>query len=90
MRGAPVGILRAADDQPLENQLVRAARAFRQGEVLPLGGRLRLRLDDVNRRHRADFDTRLVVAHELIGELDRPARRLRPTAPRRRSPSRRS
>ena len=32
-------------------------------------GRLRLRGDDVDRRHRADLDARLVVLHELVARL---------------------
>ena len=58
----------------LRIELVGPARALGDGQVLALRGRLRLRLDDVDRRHRADLDARLVVADELLGELDRAAR----------------
>ena len=43
----------------------------RHGEVLLGRRRLRLGLDDVDRRHRADLDARLVVLDELIGQRHR-------------------
>ena len=67
----PVRILRAGDDQPLERQFRRPHRALGGDEVLLLGRGLRLRLNDVDRRHRADLDAGLVVLHELVREIDR-------------------
>ena len=54
------------------------AVTLRGDEILLLGRCLRLRLDDVDRRHRAHFDARLVVldelrcqGHRLLGDVDR-------------------
>ena len=45
--------------------------ASADGQRLPPVGRFGLGLDDVERRERADFDARLVVFDELVGELQR-------------------
>ena len=42
---------------------------FGGGQVLPARRRFGLRLDDVERRERADFDARLVVFDQLVGQL---------------------
>ena len=54
-----------------KRDLRRAHGAFRRDERLPLLRGLRLRLHDVDGRHRADLDLRLVVAEQLFGEAQR-------------------
>ena len=69
--GVPVRILRAVHDQSLERQFGRAPRRLRLTSALPPRRLFGLRLHDVDRRHGADFDARLVVLHELAGEIER-------------------
>ena len=45
--------------------------ASASGQRLPAVGRFGFCLHDVERRERADFDARLVVLDELVGELQR-------------------
>src|SRR6185295_1826802 len=59
--GRPVRVLGARDDQPLERQLGVALGRLRGDERLAPRRLLRLRLDDVDRRHGPDLDARLVV-----------------------------
>ena len=75
-RRRPQRIGRAADDEALQRDLGGAARAFGRDERLPLLCGLRLRLHDVDRRHRADLDFGLVVPQQLFGEHQRLARHL--------------
>ena len=67
----PQRIVRAADDEALQRDLGGAPRALGRDERLPLLRGLRLRLDDVDGRHRADFDFRLIVPQQLFGERER-------------------
>ena len=46
-----------------------APRALCRNERLPLLCRLRLRLNDVERRHRADFDLHLIVTEKFFREV---------------------
>ena len=70
-RRCPQRIRRAADDEPLQGDFGGAARALGGDDRLPLLRGLRLRLHDVDRRHRADFDLGLVVPQQLVGEQQR-------------------
>ena len=70
-RDAPVGILRAGDDETLQHELRRAHGLLGSGEVLARGRGLRLRLHDVDRRHGPHFDARLIVLNQLHREIDR-------------------
>ena len=70
-RRRPQRVGRAADDEPLQRDFGGAARTLGRDERLPLLRGLRLRLDDVDRRHRADFDLRLVVPQQLFGQQQR-------------------
>ena len=60
-RGAPQLVVRAADDEALQRELVVAERGLRVDQRLPARGFVGLRLHDVDRRHRADLDPRAVV-----------------------------
>ena len=75
-RRAPQLVVRAADDQALERELVVAQRRLRVDQRLAAGRLVGLRLHDVNRRHRADFDPRSVVADQLRRQVERRLRRV--------------
>ena len=74
-RRVPQVVLRAADDQAFQRQLVGAARGFRVDERLPPRRFLGLGLDDVDGGHGADLHLGAVVLHQLCRELEIAARR---------------
>ena len=65
-------VVGAVDDQSLEDQLGGPPRGGRLRDGLTPGRLFGLRLDDVERRHRADLDARTVVLDELVGQRERP------------------
>ena len=65
----PQRIVGAADEEALQREFRGLRGGFGGGQVLPAGRGFGLRLDDVERRERADFDARLVVFDQLVGEL---------------------
>ena len=69
--GVPQLVRGAAHDELLQRELVGAQRANRQCQRLPPRRGLRLRLHDVDGREGAYLDARPVVAHELLGQLQR-------------------
>ena len=71
LRG-PQRIVGAADDEPLQRELRRAPLRIGLRHGLEPRRGFGLRLHDVERRQRADLDARLVVLHELVGEILRP------------------
>ena len=68
-RLTPQRVVGAADEEALQRELRGLRGGFGGGQVLAARRGFRLRLHDVERRQRADFDARLVVFDQLVGQL---------------------